>query len=130
MLAAGRGSEKRSPKNWNASQANCSFAGTFVPNMQDLVETVLLSGNFLSARSIGIPGPGVLGQIIIDKYTDHLPVHRQIQRFEREGIKLPASTLTDWISGTCLLLEPLYEVHRKQVLSSNYLQVDETPIKV
>jgi len=72
----------------------------------------------------------LLAQIIIDKYTDHLPVHRQIQRFEREGIKLPASTLTDWISGTCLLLEPLYEVHRKQVLSSNYLQVDETPIKV
>src|SRR5690606_35091194 len=49
-----RGSEKRSPKNWNASQANCSFAGTFVPNMQDLVETVLLSGNFLSARSIKV----------------------------------------------------------------------------
>lgn len=78
----------------------------------------------------GIAGPGLLAQIIIDKFTDHLPVHRQIQRFEREGIKLPASTLTDWISGTCALLEPLYEVHRKLVLSSNYLQVDETPIKV
>jgi hypothetical protein len=72
----------------------------------------------------------LLAQIIIDKYTDHLPVHRQIQRFEREGIKLPASTLTGWISGTCSLLEPLYEVHRKRVLSSNYLQADETPIKV
>lgn len=86
----------------------------------------------LPARPIdkGIAGPGLLAQIIIDKYTDHLPVHRQIQRFEREGIKLPASTLTDWISGTCSLLEPLYEVHRKLVLSSNYLQADETPIKV
>lgn len=78
----------------------------------------------------GIAGPGLLAQIIIDKYTDHLPVHRQIQRFEREGIKLPASTLTDWISGTCSLLEPLYEVHSQLVLSSTYLQVDETPIKV
>jgi transposase len=86
----------------------------------------------LPARPIdkGIAGPGLLAQIIIDKYTDHLPVHRQIQRFEREGIKLPASTLTDWISGTCSLLEPLYEVHRKLVLSCNYLQADETPIKV
>jgi transposase len=86
----------------------------------------------LPARPIdkGIAGPGLLAQIIIDKYTDHLPVHRQIQRFEREGIKLPASTLTDWISGTCSLLEPLYEVHRKLVLSSHYLQVDETPIRV
>ena len=78
----------------------------------------------------GIAGPGLLAQIIIDKYTDHLPIYRQIQRFEREGIKLPASTLTDWISATCTLLEPLYEVHRKLVLNSDYLQVDETPIKV
>ena len=77
----------------------------------------------LPARPIekGIAGPGLLAQIIIDKYTDHLPIHRQIQRFEREGIKLPASTLTDWISATCTLLDPLYEALRKQVLSSRYL---------
>lgn len=86
----------------------------------------------LPARPIdkGIPGPGLLAQIVIDKYTDHLPVHRQIQRFEREGIKLSSSTLTDWISGTCTLLEPLYEVLKKKILSSDYLQADETPIKV
>ena len=86
----------------------------------------------LPARPIdkGIPGPGLLAQIVIDKYTDHLPVHRQIQRFEREGIKLSSSTLTDWISGTCTLLEPLYEVLKKKVLSTDYLQADETPIKV
>jgi transposase len=86
----------------------------------------------LPARPIdkGIAGPGLLAQIIIDKYTDHLPVHRQIQRFEREGIKLPASTLTDWIGQTCYLLDSLYEIHRQQVLSSTYLQADETPIKV
>ena len=78
----------------------------------------------------GIAGPGLLAQIVIDKYTDHLPIHRQIQRFEREGIKLSSSTLTGWISGTCSLLEPLHAVLRKQVLSSKYLQADETPIKV
>lgn len=78
----------------------------------------------------GIAGPGLLAQIIIDKYTDHLPVYRQVQRFEREGIKLSSSTLTDWISGTCSLLEPLYEQLKRQVLSTHYLQADETPIKV
>ena len=78
----------------------------------------------------GIAGPGLLAQIVIDKYVDHLPIYRQVQRFEREGMKLPISTLADWISGTCHLLESLYEVHRKLVLSSNYLQADETPIKV
>jgi transposase len=86
----------------------------------------------LPARPIdkGIPGPGLLAQIVIDKYTDHLPIHRQIQRFEREGIKLASSTLTDWISGTCTLLDPLYEELKRRVLSANYLQADETPIKV
>lgn len=86
----------------------------------------------LPARPIdkGIPGPGLLAQIVIDKYTDHLPLHRQIQRFEREGIKLSSSTLSDWISGTCTLLEPLYDELRRQVLSADYLQADETPIKV
>lgn len=78
----------------------------------------------------GIPGPGLLAQIAIDKYTDHLPIHRQIQRFEREGIRLASSTLTDWITGTCNLLEPLYEALKKAVLSQDYLQADETPIKV
>lgn len=86
----------------------------------------------LPARPIdkGIPGPGLLAQIVIDKYTDHLPIYRQLQRFEREGIKLSSSTLGDWISGTCSLLEPLYEALKKEVLSSDYLQADETPIKV
>lgn len=86
----------------------------------------------LPARPIdkGIPGPGLLAQIVIDKYTDHLPIHRQIQRFEREGIKLSSSTLTDWIGATCALLEPLYDTLKKKTLSSDYLQADETPIKV
>jgi transposase len=78
----------------------------------------------------GIPGPGLLAQIVIDKYTDHLPIHRQIQRFEREGIKLSSSTLTGWIGSTCDLLDPLYDELKRQVLSADYLQADETPIKV
>lgn len=86
----------------------------------------------LPARPIdkGIAGPGLLAQIVIDKYTDHLPVYRQVQRFEREGIKLSSSTLTDWISGTCALLEPLYEVLKKKVQAAHYVQSDESPIKV
>ena len=75
-------------------------------------------------------GSGLLSQIVIDKYVDHLPLHRQMQRFERNGVKLPYSTLTDWVSGTCKLIEPLYEALKKEVLQSTYLHADETPIKV
>jgi transposase len=75
-------------------------------------------------------GEGLLAQIIIDKYVDHLPLYRQMQRFERNGLKLPYSTLTDWVSSTCTLITPLFEALKKQVLNSSYLHADETPIKV
>lgn len=75
-------------------------------------------------------GAGLLAQIVIDKYVDHLPLYRQMQRFERSGVKLPYSTLTDWVSSTCKLIEPLYEALKKEVLRTQYLHVDETPIKV
>lgn len=75
-------------------------------------------------------GEGLLSQIIIDKYIDHLPLHRQMQRFERSGVKLAYSTLTDWVSGTCQLIAPLFESLKAEVLSSHYLHADETPIKV
>ena len=75
-------------------------------------------------------GPGLLAQIVIDKYVDHMPLYRQMQRFERTGLKLPYSTLTDWVSATCKLILPLYESLKAEVLKSNYLHADETPIKV
>lgn len=75
-------------------------------------------------------GPGLLAQIVIDKYVDHLPLYRQMQRFERTGLKIPYSTITDWVSATCKLITPLYEALKVSVLQSNYLHVDETPIKV
>ena len=75
-------------------------------------------------------GAGLLTQIVIDKYMDHLPLYRQMQRFERSGVKLPYSTLTEWVSATCKLIEPLYEALTREVLKSSYLHVDETPIKV
>src|SRR3954468_12729802 len=77
-----------------------------------------------------IAGAGLLAQTIIDKYVDHLPLYRQQQRFARENITIPYSTLTDWVHNTCRLIEPLYEALRKEVIASDYLHADETPIKV
>jgi transposase len=75
-------------------------------------------------------GEGLLAQIIIDKYVDHLPLYRQMQRFERSGVKLAYSTITDWVSNTCQLITPLFEALKAEVLQAGYLHADETPIKV
>jgi transposase len=86
----------------------------------------------LPARVIdrGIPGAGLLSQIICDKFVTHLPFYRQSQRYEQLGMKIPASTLDGWFEAACSLLEPLYEVLARQVLTSTYLQADETPVPV
>jgi transposase len=77
-----------------------------------------------------IAGPGLLAQVITDKYVDHLPLYRQEQRFSRVGITLPPSTLCNWKSRACNVITPVYDAMVKDVLQTSYLHVDETPIKV
>lgn len=75
----------------------------------------------------GLFGELLLTRIIVDKYCDHLPLYRQQQRFQRAGIKLAYSTIADVPKQVCKLLELLYKELIKQVLTSGYIQVDETP---
>lgn len=75
-------------------------------------------------------GNSLLSQVMVDKFVDHLPIHRQIQRYKRLDVTLAASSLNSWQESVCQLLFPLYEELQRQVLGEGYLQVDETPIKV
>jgi transposase len=86
----------------------------------------------LPARAIdkGLAEPSLLAHVVVEKYIDHLPLYRQVQRFTREGITLSESTLGDWVAASAELLGPLYQALKQQVLSSGYLQADETPIQV
>lgn len=75
-------------------------------------------------------GEGLLAQMIVDKYVDHLPIHRQLQRYERMGVKIAQSTSNDWFRNTLSHLCSLYEAHKRLTLATGYLGADETPIKV
>ena len=75
-------------------------------------------------------GAGLLAQLVIEKFVDHIPLHRQMQRFERNGFKLPYSTLSDWMTTAAKIIAPLYEALVKETLSCKYLQADETVIPV
>ena len=75
-------------------------------------------------------GEGLLAQIIVDKYVDHLPLHRQLQRFQRVGVTIAQSTSNGWVTLTLDQFLTLYELHKNQVLSSYYLHADETTIRV
>ncbi len=75
-------------------------------------------------------GEGLLAQMAVDKYLDHIPIHRQLQRFERVGVTVSQSTSNDWMRNLANSMGSLYELHKKQVLNAHYLHVDETTIKV
>lgn len=78
----------------------------------------------------GIPGPGLLASILVDKYMDHLPLYRQRQRFLRENIPIAASTLEGWCKTALEKLQILYDYLVEDTKNKGYLQADETPIKV
>jgi transposase len=72
----------------------------------------------------------LLVMLLLDKYIDHLPLYRQLKKYERLGVKLSDSTVGHWVSESIKLLEYLHHELVERVKSSRYLQVDETPIKV
>src|ERR1700677_497016 len=78
----------------------------------------------------GVAGPGLLAHVLVSKYADHLPLYRQSEIYERQGIGLERSTLADWVGGTSRLLEPLIEVLRRYVTASGKLHADDTPVPV
>ena len=79
----------------------------------------------------GIAEAGLLAHLIIAKYVDHLPFYRQIEQFKRNhSWTIHKSTLNDWFAACCSLLEPLYQAQLQVVMDADYLQADESPIKV
>ncbi|MGH1386723.1 IS66 family transposase [Kordia sp.] len=75
-------------------------------------------------------GAGLLAHICVSKFVDHLPFYRQIQILKREGVVVASSSMSGWFSKGVTQLVALYEVLQKLVLQSQYLQADESPIKV
>jgi len=72
----------------------------------------------------------LLAELIMNKYVYHLPFHRQIDIFRMVGIRLPASTINDWFTGSSDLLRALYYRLKELVLQTDYIQVDESTIPV
>jgi len=75
-------------------------------------------------------GPGLLADLLLSKYHYHIPFHRKINMLKQSGISLPASTVNGWFSESSDLLRALYFRLREIVLSTDYIQVDESTVPV
>lgn len=78
----------------------------------------------------GVAGPGLLAQVVVSKYGDHLPLHRLERIFARQGVHFTRQTMCDWCAGCAKLLSPLTELIRDEVLSSFVIHTDDTPVRV
>lgn len=72
----------------------------------------------------------LVAQVIVEKYVDHLPLHRQLNRYARLGAAINDSTMGGWVTNAAGLILPLYQAHKQIVLSCGYLHADETTLKV
>ena len=75
-------------------------------------------------------GPGLLAHIVVSKYQDHTPLYRQEQIFARHGLQISRETMNNWLGHCAKWAKPVCEAQLEQILSSGYIQMDETPVKL
>jgi len=75
-------------------------------------------------------GPGLLAYVLVSKFDDHLPLYRLNEIFARMGADIPDTTLVDWCGRAMKTLQPLIELIEAEVMASDLLHADDTPIRV
>ena len=78
----------------------------------------------------GLAGPGLLAQVLVAKYCDHLPLYRQSRIYAREGVDIDRSTMVDWVGQCAGLLDPLVAALGRYALAAQKVHSDDTPVKV
>jgi transposase len=76
----------------------------------------------------GIPTTGLLAQVLVAKFLDHLPLYRQEAIFERAGLAIARSTLAQWVGECGVQLQPLVDALTAELLKHDVLHTDETPV--
>jgi len=78
----------------------------------------------------GRPGPALLAHVVVSKFCDHLPLHRQAAIYARSGVEIDRSVMAGWIGRLAGLLEPLSESIERHVRAGLALHADDTPVPV
>jgi transposase len=72
----------------------------------------------------------LLSHVINLKYQHALPLNRQESYFKMMGANLSRQTLANWVIGAAHELDPIYQLMKEELLKRNYIQADETVVKV
>jgi transposase len=80
--------------------------------------------------SRGRAGPALLAEVVFSKFGLHLPLHRQSERFAREGVPIEVSTLADWVGAVTTALSPLITLIEAHARGGERIHLDDTPVPV
>jgi transposase len=97
------------------------------PNCHD---SIVVEAEVCEPIANGGAGPRLLVKLVEDRWLNHLPWHRQEQMFARQGIDIPRSTMCGWMKSLSLILHPLYDWMKEELLRSKIIATDDTPVKV
>jgi transposase len=78
----------------------------------------------------GLPTAGLLSQVVVSKFGDHLPGYRQEDIFSRHGIEIRRSTIYGWLASVADLCRPLYDLMQQRVIASKVIHTDDTQVKL
>jgi transposase len=75
-------------------------------------------------------GPGFIAHLCVMKCADSIPLHRLAKQYQRVGIPMARSTLTDLFHAAAEKLEPLWRRLIAIIAQSEIVQADETSLKM
>lgn len=78
----------------------------------------------------GLPGPGLVAHVLINKYSDHIPLDRQVGMFKREGVWVAKSTMVGWVKSAYEHLWPIGEAIKAEIKGSFCVKSDDTHLQV
>ena len=93
-------------------------------------QTILAAAMPAQVIDKGIPAAGLLAQVIVAKFDDHLPLFRQEEIYQRSGVFIPRSSMGGWVGQCGVRLLPLVQAMTKHLLAQGVLHGDETPVKL
>lgn len=78
----------------------------------------------------GKAGASVVAQVVLSKYDDHLPLYRQEAQFARIGVAFTRQNMAQWVERAAEYFQLVWRAMKWRLLAGDYLQVDETPVRV
>lgn len=78
----------------------------------------------------GVAGPGLLANVMVSKYCDHIPLHRLSRIYGRDDVVIDRSTMAGWIGQSEKLFDPLVAALGRYVLAGEKVHADDTPVAV